>query len=266
MGTDSLPLDGTTLVYDVEGNGGALLLIHGGLGDRTMWEDQVPAFSERYQTIVPDLRGFGASSLPADPFAWTDDLRALLTHLGVDRAHVVGLSLGGSIALDFAETYPEMVRSLVLVGSGLPGFEWAEEEAARMNQADEIGESGDIARAVELELQLWIDGRRPPGQMDPAVRERVRVMNERAWRTPHEGGEPGMVQENPRERLADIAVPTLVVVGGDDVRGIHDIAGILVSSIPEARLAVIPDAAHHPQMERPQDFNRLVLDFLATVQ
>jgi 3-oxoadipate enol-lactonase len=259
----SLTVGDANLIYGDYGQGDPLLLIHGGLGDRSMWDGQIQAFSARYRTVVPDLRGFGDSAPVPGSFSWTEDLRALMRHLDLGPTHVVGLSLGGSIAVDLVESYPELVRSLVLVGSGLRGFKWSAEERARMEEADESGEGGDIAQAVELELQFWIDGRRPPGAMDQEIRERVRTMNQRAWETPDAGAEPRFLQDSPRDLLARVQVPALIVLGEHDVQGIHTIGSVLASEIPAAETIIVPGAAHHPQMEQPAEFNRIVLDFLA---
>ena len=255
---------GARLAYEVAGEGEALLLIHGGLADRTMWDDQLGAFSERYRTIRFDMRGFGESTMSPGPFALHEDVRAVLAALGETQAHVLGLSLGGRVAIDFALTYPEMVRTLILAGSALGGYTFSESTMRQIDEADEALDAGDIPRGVELELRLWIDGpRRTPDQVDPAVRERVRAMNTRNYERASPEGEPQWPEPPAVSRLAEIEIPTLVIVGGGDVDDIHRIADLLVAEIPRSTKVVIPDAAHHPNMEKPEEFNRAVLNFLA---
>jgi 3-oxoadipate enol-lactonase len=254
---------GARLVYEMAGEGETLLLIHGGLANRGMWDDQFEHFSQEFHTIRFDLHGMGDSSSPPGPVSFHDDVRGLLTALGVERAHILGLSFGGRIAIDFALAYPRMVRSLTLVGSGLGGYPFSDALSARIEEADELLDAGDIAQGVELELRLWIDGpRRTPDQVDPVVRERVRAMNAANYQKDTSEMELREPEIPARERLEEIRVPTLILLGAEDVTDIAAIAEVLEREIPDASRTVIDGAAHHPNMEKPEEFNRLVLDFL----
>ena len=125
---DMVTVNGTHLYYERAGTGHPLVLIHGFTLNTQMWEDQFAVFAQHYQTIRYDMRGFGRSALPAEePFTAVDDLRALLDALGVSRTFVLGLSLGGSVAIDFALAYPERTSALVLVDPALRG--WPRSEA-----------------------------------------------------------------------------------------------------------------------------------------
>jgi pimeloyl-ACP methyl ester carboxylesterase len=178
--------------------------------------------------------------------------------------------MGARTALEVALARPELVEALVLVGAGLPGHEWS----AEMNAADEAEEAalgrGDVDEAVEVTLRTWVDGpRRRPEDVDPAVRARVAEMQRRAyelqlpvWETAEE--EP--LISDLSERLGEVEARTLVVVGDEDLPDIHEIADRLVSEIPDARQASIADTAHVPSMERPREFDQLVLPFLQSAQ
>jgi 3-oxoadipate enol-lactonase len=257
------------LAYETTGEGPAVVLLHAGVGDRRLWDGQVDAFAERHLVVHPDLRGFGETELPGGPFSYVEDVRALLDHLGVDRAAVVGNSLGGRVALDLALTHPDRVGALVLVDPGLTGDEGSAEFDAFDEEEDELLDSGKIDEAVELNLRTWLDGRGRDGAPVPQeVRERLRAMQRRSFeillpayeRTPPPG--PAQWSDPPAaERLGEIGVPTLVVVGTHDVELFRAIAARLGREIPGAESAEL-ETAHLPALERPDEFNALVLEFL----
>jgi pimeloyl-ACP methyl ester carboxylesterase len=115
-------INGAKLYYEVTGRGSPVALIHGFTLDRRMWDDQVAALALRHQVVRYDLRGFGRSSLPSNAYSHVDDLQTLLNYLGIDRVALLGLSMGGAIALDFACAYPERLRAMLLADSTLRGF------------------------------------------------------------------------------------------------------------------------------------------------
>ena len=112
-------VNGARLWYDEAGSGPAVLLLHGGLGDSGLWEPVVPFLAERFRTIRTDLRFFGRSTGPAVPWSWEEDVVGVLDELGIERAALVGLSLGGRIALDIALAHPERLWAVVGVAPGL---------------------------------------------------------------------------------------------------------------------------------------------------
>lgn len=229
-----------------------------------MWDGQMEAFARRYRVIRYDQHGYGESATPSGPVAFHEDLRAFLGALGISRAHILGLSYGARVATNFAVTHPEMVSSLISVSSVIGGF--SDETWGRIEKADEIGEAGDLDRAVDMELQIWIDGvGRPPEAVAAGVREHVREMNRAVWERSAETEEVVDLDPPAEQRLAEIRVPVLIVVGAHDVPDVQATADLLQRLIPGARYISIPGAAHHPQMEQPEAFNEAVLGFLATV-
>ncbi|HEY7358443.1 MAG TPA: alpha/beta hydrolase, partial [Ktedonobacterales bacterium] len=188
-----------------------------------------------------------------------------LRFLGVERAYLVGSSMGGSLAIDFALEHPEMVAALIPVGAGVSGEQPSDFLLERWKEIDAAAEGGDLAQAVELELRLWVDGPgRSPEQVDPVMREQVRQMNtENFARAPEqEQGQPQPLELPAIARLGEIHAPTLVLVGAHDVPDMLASADLLARGIPGAQKAVMPGAAHLPSMEQPEQFNRLVLKFL----
>ncbi len=236
--------------------------------DSRVWDPQWSSF-ETYRRIRFDLRGFGRSPVGALPLTHARDVAELLDGLGVSGAAVVGGSMGGRIALELAIGRPDLVGALVLVGTGLPGLDWSEEVRAYGQAEDEGVVRGDLDAATEVNLRMWVDGpRRAAADVDPGVREAVREMQRRAlelqapiWAELDEE----LLVEDVGGRLGEVRVPTLVVVGEEDVADIHRVAERLVREIPGARSATIPRTAHVPNLERPADFDALVLGFLSRV-
>ena len=258
-------VNGARIAYDVAGSGPPVLLLHAGLGDRRMWDAQVPAFAEHFTVIRFDARGFGETRKPDAPFSPYADALGLLDHLGIARAHLVGVSMGSQTAIEAAIVSPERVSALVAVAARA-GTPVSPTLRAGWNRVDELYEAGDIAGAVEYELRMWVDGPdRGPDAVDPEVRERVREMNAALFARDDEAGEEIPLDPPAAERLAEISAPTLILYGDKDVIDVRDAASPLAAAIPNARLAVIPDAAHLPQMERPEVFNEIVLGFLLAV-
>jgi 3-oxoadipate enol-lactonase len=253
---------GASIAYDVTGSGPALLLLHAGLGDRRMWDDQIPAFAAHFTVIRFDARGFGDTIMPPTPYSPSGDAFALLDHLGIERAHLVGVSMGSQTAIEMAVAAPERISALVAVAART-GTPVSPALRAGWDHVNELFEAGDIAAAVEYELRMWVDGPdRGPEEVDPRMRERVREMNAALFARDDDEGEERPLDPPAADRLAQITAPTLIVYGDKDLMDVRQAAAPLAAAIPGARLVVIPDAAHLPQMERPEEFNRVVLEFL----
>ncbi len=264
-------LNDTILYYEVAGEGReghSLVLLHGGLVDSGSWDDQFSDFAEHYQVIRYDMRGYGKSGrLKADtkPYSLRQDLYALLQFLGIEKTYLIGLSMGGGLEIDFTLDHPEMVDALILVGTGLSGFESKDSDNPLWAEADKAFKNRDIPRAVEITLRIWTDGpERSPEEVDAEVRERVRAMSTFNFSRPDDQDAPEPLELEPPaiSRLSEIHAPTLIVVGDKDVRDILTIADILEKGIAGAKKVVIPGTAHHLNMEKPAEFNRAVLDFL----
>lgn len=260
-------INGARIYYEVAGTGPPLVLLHAGICDSRMWDDQFAAFAERHRVVRYDLRGFGRSPMVAGPYAHRRDLLGLLDHLGIARAHLVGCSMAGGVALDFAIEHPERVSALVLVGAAIGGHQLSGDPPPQWAALVAAEEAGDLERVAELEVAIWVDGAgQRPDRVPGALREKVRAMNLQALRTP-----PGLGQEERLDppavgRLGEVRAPTLVIIGDLDQPGFITRSDLLASGIPGARKVVMTGAAHLPSMERPTEFNRLVLDFLAATR
>lgn len=268
-------VNGTTLYYEVAGTGHPLVLVHGHLLDRRSWDDQFAVFAQQYKVIRYDQRGFGDSGLIREgvPYSDRQDLYALMKLLDIESAYMMGVSGGGALAIDFALEHPEMVDRLIPVTAGVSGFRPSEEvmkkhpDVVRLyTSLNEAFEKHDIAQAVEVSLELWTDGPgRLPGKADSNVRERVREMTTRNWERPDDEVQakmPPIPLDPPAVgRLSKIGVPTLVILGEWDGPNPLD---QLVAEIRGAKKVIMAETAHHPFMEKPAEFNQVVLDFLGS--
>jgi 3-oxoadipate enol-lactonase len=250
---------------EVAGDGPDLVLVHEGICDSRMWDLQWEPWSRSFRLLRMDLRGFGRTPLERGPFAHARDVIEVLERESFGPAALLGVSMGGRVALEVALARPELVSALVLVAPGMPGHEWSEELRARWAEEGEAFEAGDLDGAVEASLRTWVDGpRRNPEDVDPVVRSLVGEMQRRAYELQGvvDEDEEELLVENLTQRLGDVRAPTLVIVGEEDQPDMHAIAKRLAAGIPGARLETIADTAHVPSMERPREFDELVLPFL----
>ena len=242
-----------------------LVLIHAGIADHRMWDPQFDVFAGRYRVIRHDMRGFGETVVEERvEYSHHEDLRDLLDILGAGRALLVGCSVGAMTAIDFALAFPERTRVLVLVGPAVGGFEPDVDPPEEWDELVAADEAGDLEQVSELEVRIWVDGPyRDPGGVDPAVRDLVRDMNLIALKNEASGVGVERPSEPPAvNRLAEITVPTLIVVGDLDQPETIAAANLLEERLPNAHKVVMPGTAHLPNMERPEEFNEIVLGFL----
>ena len=269
MSTIGIP--GGTLYYETDGKAqpGRLpvVFLHAGIAPQRMWGPQIPAFAARGLTVRYDQRGFGQTITQDVRYSPRADLLALLDALKIERAALIGCSNGGGIAIDFTLEYPDRVGALIPVCSALGGFDFEEppDELAVFEEMERYEQTEDWDALNDLHVKVWVDGfHRAPAQVDAAVRARVHAMLDDNDRVQPKGNS---VRLDPPavERLGAIRVPTLAIAGALDVAYSLAAVNVMAADIPNARKAVIEDAAHLPNMERPEAFNRLVLAFLDEV-
>ena len=259
------------IAFDDRGSGSPVVLVHGGVADRRMWDPQLPALANEHRVIRYDARGFGESLPPLGPWSQHTDLLGLLDELLIARTHLVGASMGAGIAVEAALARPSTIDSLILAapGGALLGESPAELRPVWAAEVDAL-DRGDVAGAVEVNLRAWVDGPdREAGTVDPAMRAFVGRMQREAFELPewdqeqtpeHELSPPAVA------RLRELACPVLVVVGDADQPSIRATAERIAAEAPGARLVVWPGVAHMLTLERPDEFAYLVLAFLAEVE
>jgi 3-oxoadipate enol-lactonase len=252
--------------HDLRGEGPPVVLLHAGVADSRLWEPQLRSFPQSHSVLRVDLPGFGNSPLETNPVSLRGAVRDAMDAEGFDRAALVGVSLGGTTSLELTLESPERVSALVLVGAGLPDHEWSRDVTSFFAAEEEALESGDLDAAVDANLRMWLAGpRRDLDDIDPGMRELVGEMQRNVFRQQQGHDDVRMLRLEPPEsdRLGEVDVPTLVLTGDEDVGDIHSIANRLADGIPGAERATIAGAAHLPNLERPDEFDRIVLDFLA---
>jgi pimeloyl-ACP methyl ester carboxylesterase len=257
------PVEGGTLHYEVAGEGPGVVLIHPGLWDSRTWDATFPAFAKRHRVLRYDMRGYGRSDRPVGPFSHVEDLRDVMEAAGIDRASIVGNSVGGAVAIEFVLEHPEMATALVAIAPGLdgfiatfgePDFDWDTAEGP----IETAVEGGDLDGAVELEMELWA----PLGTTDPIGARIRQIALENAHELQIDWSLAARLDPRPAARLGEISVPTLVLIGGDDVPGSMEFVDAIVSGVAGATKVVIEGADHVVNMRRPAEFDRVVLGFL----
>ena len=253
------------LYFEARGDGPALVFIHAGVSDHRMWEPQFEAFSSKFKVVRYDLRGFGKSAMPDQPYANRDDLFAVLRHLAIQNAVLVGCSMGGATAIDFTLQHPEMVTALVPVGAGVSGWnDWSPESAQSWAAAMDLVKKGDLDGAFELSARYWIEGpARESSRVDPKYRARAYQLYKenfslKLWQNPENVLDPPAIK-----RLAQIKCPTMVVIGDSDAQDLRKLAQQLANQISGAAMITIENATHLPSLEHPAQFNRSLENFLA---
>ena len=254
-------INGGTLYYEVNGRGETIVLIHGGQMDSRIWDSQVASFAKHYRVIRYDVRGYGRSGIPTTPYSNVEDLRTLLKLLKVEKAVLVGLSLGGRISIDFALEHPDMVAGLVLAGPGLSGFETSVQAQQRSGERIEAARDEGYSKAVELWLK---DPYMIPAMENPRISSKIRQYaseNAHVWLLNPYLERP--IKRAAIDRLSEIRARTLVIVGDRDVPDIQAITDKLANGIAGAKKVIIKGAGHITPMEKPEEFNKTLLDFLA---
>jgi len=255
-------VNGVHISYETQGVGPALVLLNDGILDRRMWDDQVKAFAAHYQVIRYDFRGWGRSTPPREPFSLVDDLYRLLAFLHIEKAVLLGSLVGGGVAIDFAVEHPEMVDRIVVVAPMMNGFRYSESTALWAQSWHAIAQSGDAPRLIELYMNNPTLGRRLKD--NAAARKRLETMLSDNF--PIYGVDFGSLLlgfEPPAlSVLPTIRTPMLIVTGDTVNPDLRVIMETLQRGIRDARRMVIPHAGYLANIEKPEEFNRIVLDWL----
>jgi len=255
-----LPVDGTQIYYETAGQGEPLVLIHGNMLDGRMWDFNVPDLARYFRVIRYDQRGYGKSGVSNGRLGPADsDLLALLDHLNIPTAHVCGSSMGGVVATHFAFLHPERTAGLILVNTDLSGFAATGELADAILETRLLLEKADKAGAVRLWLghPLLLPTQRYP-QAYEHIQKIVADYNWENWLA----GKSYLITPPVLKRLPEIQARTLVVTGENDLPRFAAIAELLCRKIPRSQRQIMADTAHLSCLEKPEDFNRLVIQFL----
>lgn len=271
--TGYIPVSGNgTIYYEEMGNGPAVVLLHGHSLDTRMWDTQFAAFAKQYRTVRLDFRGYGRSSTQREDFQHThaDDVLTVMDSLHIDRAHVIGLSMGSFVAGDILAIFPHRLLSCTLVSGGIrnsPGPSEPMDEAESRQRDEEIAALKQ--KGIDAYKREWHDVLMSSGG---SQRERMRqplwqmVNDWSAWQPLHKevrlfyGKEAWQAL---RER-GTTDVPTLIVRGENEVKDRNGRPREM-NHLSRARFEIIPDCGHMLNMERPEEFNALLLDFIGGI-
>jgi pimeloyl-ACP methyl ester carboxylesterase len=259
-------IDGAQIYYEAAGTESPFVMIHAGVADNRQWNNEFDYFAQSHRVLRYDMRGYGKSEPAEGEFNHMNDLAAVLDTVNINEpAIIMGCSMGGGLAMDFALTYPSRVKALIMVGSGPSGLELDLPDPAKFADVEKAYDAGDLDLVAELEIQIWFDGMdRTPGQVDQEMRKLAYEMNRKALDHEAKGlGKRMPNRESPAfDRLTDLNVPVLVIVGAHDIPYILAASEYMIEKIPKGKKAVIKKGAHLPNMDQPDEFQKIVESFL----
>jgi pimeloyl-ACP methyl ester carboxylesterase len=260
-------INGAQLYYETAGVGEPFVMIHAGVADSRQWNNEFTYFAQHYHVIRYDTRGFGKSEPVEGEFSFLVDLTALLDYLDIQKPIILmGCSMGGGLAMDFVLAHPARSKALIMVDAGPGGLELDIPTPAKFAEAEKAYNDRDWDLLAELETQIWFDGlSRASDQVDQAARKLLYEMNRHALT--HEAKGLGKrlpnIQPPAAERLHEVKLPVLAIVGAYDTPYVLAAADYMVEHIPSAQKAIIQNAAHLPNMEHPAEFQHIVSTFLS---
>ena len=264
-----LNIDNAAIYYEVAGAGQPLVFIHAGVADSRQWNNEFEIFASGYQVIRYDLRGYGKSEPAEGEFNYLHDLAALLDHLKIEQpAVIIGCSMGGGLALDFAVKFPGRVAALVLVAAAPSGLELDVEEPEKFLLVEEAEKAGDLDLVAELETQIWFDGGRDTDSINKDMRKLAFDMNRQALAhdSMHLGTRLPNTEPSVSDRFGELDVPVLAMIGSHDIPYMYAALEFMIEKIPNIQTAKINNAAHMPNMDDPAGFYSLVANFLGDLQ
>lgn len=252
-------VDGGKLFYEIAGKGENIVLLHDGMVNREIWDEQFPLLAKYYRVVRYDRRGYGKSSDPQAPYSDIDDLNELFVSLNIDRAILFGMSSGGGCVIDFTLKFPGKVKSIILVGAVVGGYGYTSHMISRGGHLKSPEAMADPAKAAsyfvwEDPYEIYSENIAAKNKVAEILRRNIhRPFNSQYYKPP---------DRIAARFLSEIQVPTLVLVGEYDIPDVHSHAGVIHFGIPGARREVILNSGHLIPVEQPDEFNRAAFRFL----
>lgn len=255
------------IYYEIKGNGPSVLLLHAGLLDHLMWDEQVKHLEENYQVITVDLPAHGNSSGKDSTILIAEVLHKVLEHLSVEKVSVIGLSYGSSCATDFAMAYPDQVEKMILASPGLTGWEKVLQpdslSAHYFQELDSAFKSDEYERIAETFTKAWCDGPfRKEGQVLKKVRDDVHSTALKNLKQHKEDTWGNFSKSTAAENIQSLQMPVLIIYGDRDNPFVETVSHFIAGKIKGSREAKIPGVAHMLNLETADTFNTMIADFL----
>ena len=258
-------VNGTKLYYEITGKGDPIILIHGNVGDNRHWDYQFEAFGKQHQVLRYDLRGFGKSSLPQkdEPYSHYEDLKHLMDYHEIDAAYIGGLSMGSGVAINFVLSYPERVKSLIAAGPWIANYD-SEKTRGVMSIIPEL-----LRRYQEEGKNAAIDYFIDYVFSEALESKGCKLCREighdySGWQLVNM--DPRVYLDTPVDQLLDtISVPTLIVTADHDHETSREAADLMAERIPNSKKIVFSDSSHFMHVDKPEEFNKLVLEFISSL-
>lgn len=248
-------IGGNSIFYEVAGEGPPIVFIHDGLLHRRGWDAQFEFFAQEFTVVRYDRPGYGDSKPPLVEYSQVGTLHSLFDFLGIEQALLVGGSAGGGIAIDFALAHPGLVIGLVLVGAPVSGFDFTEHMLNR-------GWVSPWPETLEEALEYWANDPWLIAEENQAARKRFRDLLWPSLQNLEYSPIPILDDGEALDRLSEIKVPTLIIIGESDIADNHAHSGVIQVGIKGSERKIVSNAGHLVYLERPGEFNQLVMDFL----
>jgi 3-oxoadipate enol-lactonase len=249
--------DGGKLFYEIAGKGQNIVLLHDGMVNRQIWDEQFPVLAKSYRVVRYDRRGYGKSSDPQVQYSHIDDLNQVFIQLKIEKAVIFGMSSGGRLAIDFTLTYPEKVKGLVLVGAVVSGFGYTSHMNTRGGNLNPQSGTSDPA---SIDKYFIMDDPYEIYSGNTKAKEKVMKLLPNLARD-------NKVPTRPAAKVAirflsEIKVPALILVGEYDIPDVHAHAGAINAGIPNSKREIVPKSGHLIPIEQPALFNEMVMNYL----
>ena len=267
--TGYLEVDNAKLYYEIAGAGQPLVLIHAGVADSRQWDNEFEYYASKYRILRFDMRGYGMSEPVDGEYSHMTDLLAMLEwHSFRESIIMIGCSMGGSLAMDYAIASQFNMKALVMVGSGPSGLYLDVESHPKVKDAEEAYKAGDLDLVAELEAQIWFDGLgRSVQQVNQKMRSLALEMNRLALS--HDAKKLGNRMPNTKEsafeQLDKLTIPILAIVGEYDEPYSQAAADYIREHVPSAKKVLLEDSAHLANMDHPEQFQNVVDSFLEEI-
>lgn len=267
MAEFKIETNGAVLFGVEQGYGAPIVFLHAGVADHRMWQPQLDAVGLELHAIAYDQRGYGRTESEDVAYSDVDDLLAVLDHFKLDRAVLVGCSLGGGLALAFALAHPDRVAGLMLVAASIPGAPAVEYDDIEMQLSAQYQvkkEANDLAALNQFEARIWLDGvHGAEGRVQGAVRELFLDMN--GLQHNHPALNHAQARPECFSRLGELHMPLLNVAGALDSVHFTQLNDRIAKEHPHMQSNLVEDAGHLPNLDKPEVFNALLSNFLAVI-